>query len=248
MGETILDPRKEKRVKIGMWLLIIGGVAIVLLTVFQYPKYLSLPFAKYGQQKGAWKSTAQQAAEKIEALKTKDTDSDGLFDYDETYIYGTSAYLADSDSDGFGDKQEIESGNDPNCPADQTCSKISEGAASPAINTGGQTANAGETSGILSGQATADEVRAALRQAGMNEEMLGKLDDKTLLELYAETVKENGTSANVNVNTNTSTQGNTNFTAAELREVLRKNGIDEATLQSIDDETLLKIYQQSLQY
>ena len=38
----------------------------------------------------------------------KDTDADGLTDADEQNIYRTSAYLADSDSDGVSDNQEIQ--------------------------------------------------------------------------------------------------------------------------------------------
>jgi hypothetical protein len=256
MGERILDPKREKRVKRGMWVLIVGGIVIVLLTIFQYPKYLAVPFAKYGQEKGLWKSTLEQDVEKAEALKVKDTDGDGLTDYDEMYVYGTSAYLADSDSDGFSDKQEIDSGNDPNCPSGQTCPKIEGGTASSAVpssgNVGGAAA-AGGAGGLLSGQATAEEVRNALRQAGMSDEALNKLDDKTLLELYTEALKENGTvpggaNVNANINTNTSAAANPNLTAAQLREILKNNGIDEATLKNIDDETLIKIYQESLKY
>ncbi len=57
----------------------------------------------------------------IAALKIKDTDGDTLTDYDELYVYKTSAYLTDSDSDGFGDKEEVMSGNDPNCPKGKVC-------------------------------------------------------------------------------------------------------------------------------
>jgi len=46
MGERILDPKREKRVKRGMWVLIVGGIVIVLLTIFQYPKYLAVHFSK----------------------------------------------------------------------------------------------------------------------------------------------------------------------------------------------------------
>ncbi|MCX6793177.1 MAG: hypothetical protein NTY12_04075 [Candidatus Falkowbacteria bacterium] len=58
-------------------------------------------------------------------LKNKDTDSDGLSDYDEINIYKTSAYLSDSDSDGISDMQEIKNGTDPNCAAGKDCSAVS---------------------------------------------------------------------------------------------------------------------------
>ncbi len=59
------------------------------------------------------------------ALRSKDTDGDALSDYDEFNLYKTSPYLADSDSDGFSDKQEIDSANDPNCPKGKVCGTTS---------------------------------------------------------------------------------------------------------------------------
>lgn len=54
-------------------------------------------------------------------LKTKDTDGDGLSDWDELNTYHTSPYLADSDSDGLSDGVEITQATDPNCPKDRDC-------------------------------------------------------------------------------------------------------------------------------
>lgn len=42
-----------------------------------------------------------------------DTDADGLFDLDETGVYGTNPNLADSDGDGSGDGEEVYLGTDP---------------------------------------------------------------------------------------------------------------------------------------
>ena len=59
--------------------------------------------------------------QKIEDLKIKDTDHDGISDYDESYVQQTSPYLADTDSDGLTDAVEITQGTDPNCPQGKTC-------------------------------------------------------------------------------------------------------------------------------
>jgi len=61
------------------------------------------------------------AWEKIVNLQNTDTDEDGLSDYDEEYLYSTSPYLKDTDSDGFTDKQEVDSNNDPLCPTGMDC-------------------------------------------------------------------------------------------------------------------------------
>jgi hypothetical protein len=55
------------------------------------------------------------------ALKTKDTDKDGISDYDEINNYKTSPFLEDTDSDGKTDSEELKSGTDPNCPEGREC-------------------------------------------------------------------------------------------------------------------------------
>lgn len=42
-----------------------------------------------------------------------DSDGDGLFDTDETQVYGTNPYVYDSDGDGVGDGQEVYNGTNP---------------------------------------------------------------------------------------------------------------------------------------
>ena len=71
----------------------------------------------------------------INDLKLKDTDRDGVSDYDEIYVYHTSPYLADSDSDGIPDGQEIAKGTDPNCPQGKTCSAAQTAVGSSATST-----------------------------------------------------------------------------------------------------------------
>jgi Bacterial TSP3 repeat len=42
-----------------------------------------------------------------------DSDGDGLFDLDETNVYGTGVYAFDTDGDGVGDGQEVYNGTSP---------------------------------------------------------------------------------------------------------------------------------------
>ena len=42
---------------------------------------------------GAYVSPEERELKRLQGLKTKDTDGDGLSDYDEQYVYHTSAYL-----------------------------------------------------------------------------------------------------------------------------------------------------------
>ncbi|MFA5128856.1 MAG: hypothetical protein WC445_02695 [Patescibacteria group bacterium] len=243
------EPEKERRIKIGVTILVILCVIAVLGIIWQYPKYLRAPFARYGQDIGLWKSQLEADAEKLAAMKETDTDGDGLTDYDEIYIYGTSSYLADSDSDGFSDKEEISSGNDPNCPAGKICSKAGEEGAAKAEPIVTPPVEE-ELGGLLAGTATAEEVRDALRQAGVDDATLNKLDDKTLLELYNETLRESGGAVvPSNTNTNSTLPTNVNIsemTPSQLRELLRQAGVDDATLNSVDDATLMKIFEETV--
>jgi len=46
-------------------------------------------------------------------MATADSDGDGLFDADETGVYGTNPALYDTDGDGTGDGEEVYYGSDP---------------------------------------------------------------------------------------------------------------------------------------
>ena len=52
-------------------------------------------------------STSSEESGAMDALKTMDSDSDGLNDYDETYVYNTDPYLLDSDNDIISDYDEV---------------------------------------------------------------------------------------------------------------------------------------------
>jgi len=257
-------------------ILVLCGIAVLGIGLWQFAYRVRAPF--FGRATGLknFKSLDQQEFERLVAKRNKDTDGDGLTDFDEEYVYSTSPYLADSDSDGFSDKEEIDSGNDPNCPSGKTCglaevpASSGEAAAGELLVNSGILGQAGGTGTesmqtLLAGQATAAEVRAALRQSGVSEDVLGKIDDKTLMEVYAESLKEtaaSGTGQNLNVNavpeipsvnlnfnTNSSAGADSTvvgFTPAEVRQILRDAGIDEATLRGIDDVTLMKVFKEAI--
>ncbi len=49
----------------------------------------------------------------VAADRTKDSDSDGLTDYEETNFYQTNLSIADTDGDGFSDGAEVKNGFNP---------------------------------------------------------------------------------------------------------------------------------------
>ena len=114
-----IPPQERKRLVIYLSLFSILSLGFG----FFYIRYnLRAPFEEFAASRTL--SLEKTRLEKLVALKSSDTDGDGLWDYDELYQYNTSPYLADSDSDGYNDKEEIESGNDPNCLAGQICEQV----------------------------------------------------------------------------------------------------------------------------
>src|SRR5512135_986812 len=115
--QTITDGQPQGH-RAGAWVVLVMGLTGLGFGIYQWHGSFS---AAFGPSTTSFKTPDQVEAERIDAMKTKDTDGDGLTDYDETYVYKTSPYLKDSDSDGTDDKTEVEQGTDPNCPKDKAC-------------------------------------------------------------------------------------------------------------------------------
>lgn len=168
----------------------------------------------------------------ILALQQKDTDLDGLSDYDELYVYKTSPYLADSDSDGFSDGVEVQNNENPNCPAGQSCVVASQ------LPTASSFAELSSLS--------AEQIRQLLIDRGMDPEEVAKIDDESLIELYQETLSEVGSA------TSTSQGGGTTdailMTPAQIRALLITEGAVKAEdLEQLSDEQLMQLWQELLQ-
>lgn len=130
-AERVNLEKKKKRLsreeKVIFMLLAVIGTFGVVFGLKSLPASLSRPFEI---QLSEYKDTnfltlSEQEAAETERQKTTDSDQDGLMDYDELYVYKTSPYLADSDSDGFDDNMEIFSNHNPNCPEGKNCNESS---------------------------------------------------------------------------------------------------------------------------
>ena len=170
----------------------------------------------------------------ILALQQRDSDGDGLSDYEETYIYHTSPYLADTDSDGISDADEIKQGKNPICPEGQNCQNL--GGASPlGAVTGGVDANTNINTPASSGESlpTPQEIRNLLTQAGIPASTLQGLDDQSLVQLYQETIQSTG----INPTSSGNTNGNVNSADSSVSSLLSGLSVDQirALLQQLSN-------------
>lgn len=183
-------------------------VAIMVMWFLQFKQNITAPlYRQLGLTNNQEIATAlkgqtiNKKEQQDEALKLLDTDRDGLSDYDELYIYNTSPFLEDSDSDGVSDKVEIERGQDPNCPIGKDCSgtilvnpaatidtapevisAISDSIGQP-VNISSDTDNL-VMDGVLPSDASS--LRQVLLQAGMDQAMLDQFSDDDLVQAYQE--------------------------------------------------------------
>lgn len=196
---------------------------VIIFWGWQFKRSLSEPFEYKGNKDSSFyaetigaQDLASQEGDSEEALRNKDTDNDGISDWDELYFYKTSPYLEDSDSDGFTDKEEIDNEKDPNCPAGRDCysSGIIDGdktaaseqtssedsALSTLLEQLGYDENStapGETmpdpvsiGALLGGELDAATLRQLLLQNGMQKEILDQISDEQLLASLREIMGE----------------------------------------------------------
>lgn len=206
--------RLTSQQKIATGLLSFIAIAALSIEVYALPQQMKKPFVPKTTQ--VFKTLDQQEQERIQLQKNSDTDFDGLSDYDELYIFHTSAYNEDSDSDGIPDGTEVQSGGDPGCPAGKTCRTAPNPAPAPPV--GGQVAIPAPTpappatdTAILQaftkafgdvtkltdadisskvGQMSSADLRAFLQSIGMPPEAVSKNDDATLRRLLKDTLAE----------------------------------------------------------
>lgn len=209
----LLDKLKQKgsdltsEQKVAFVLLVFLGLGGVVLGFLSFGANIRRPFdvqlAKTAADEPYLTLTQKEEKEK-EDQKTRDTDSDGLTDYDELYVFRTSPYIADTDSDGVDDKTEVYAGKNPNCPEGKTCSGTTSDASGPSTAAsdlvgslsdspfGGSFANydfqSEEDIQAFVKSITVDEIRKALANAGVPEDQLEAITDDQLQSLFEQTL------------------------------------------------------------
>jgi len=179
------ENRYSKEQKIGVILLSVFVLLVVTLGMIQMRNTLYKPFAL----NNSIPPLLGLEVNTPDALRYRDTDSDGLTDFDELYIYTTSPYLADTDSDGLTDKQEVKQGKNPNCPEGQAC-------AAPEVSAEALPIKIDATSSLYSGAESYNSVeeylgdpvqlRQILLTTGVEQSVLDQISDEELVKIAAE--------------------------------------------------------------
>lgn len=137
--------------------------------------------------------------ETFKNLEKRDSDKDGLPDLEEILTYNTSPYLKDTDSDGIDDKTEIENGTDPLCPEGKKCGFFTANELKKNETLNEQKISENEKllenfKEVLKREnlenLSAKDLREMLKNQGVSEEFLNKIDDKTLEETWKEIIKK----------------------------------------------------------
>lgn len=213
----------SKKHKIAAGALVVFGIFVIVMWVMQFKQNITAPFG-YKKSDNKENSEAVCAGPECggneEDLRFKDSDKDGLSDWDELNVYNTSPYLEDSDSDGFTDKAEIDKGSDPNCPEGKNCY---ETAAKEPLK-----ARESDTDKDINKQDQSQTNQNDLLNNSLNQNTGNGLDSSTGQEQMLKNIMSGQSDP------------------ATLRKTLLEFGMDKATLDKISDEDLVKSYQEVL--
>ncbi|HKM40546.1 MAG: hypothetical protein ACOXZ1_03370 [Patescibacteria group bacterium] len=199
----------DKNQKIALWVLGFFSVTIIVIFFINFDRTLKDPFS-YRGSKTVFLETGNNNQSNCSdgscvnkepdvnnlELKNVDTDGDGISDWDEIFIYGTSPYLEDTDGDNLSDYEEIFLyKTDPNCPEGQVCSKTLE-----EVNKDVDS-NFSQFMGLLDGldsgdkdisdsekvfkpSSEADMLRQILIQSGVDSKDLDMISDEDLMKMF----------------------------------------------------------------
>ena len=193
-----------KEQKVGFLLLFVFAIFAVGLGFLQIRNTIYAPFAFDDTAESPLANVVSTEEQQTLRLKSIDTDNDGLYDYDEIYLYQTSPYIEDTDSDGVSDAREIETSTDPLCPKGEVCDTsdpIRNAAAQTAVKDGEFATDVGEViqeEAVRKNKEILDSlmnnpayIRNLLVETGqVTYEQLEKVSDEDIISYMAEVLDE----------------------------------------------------------
>lgn len=186
-----MQPLSEKHRR---WVVVALSILGVLIIFFGFKRLNNMAKAPFFTSNVPLTTELTEQEQQKEILSAKDTDEDGLNDYDELYIYNTSPYLEDSDSDGISDKDEVESGKDPNCPGQKDCYgaqlQVEEGDFEAITVPQNNVIEEEKTilKDTLPSTLSPEDIRDILFESGFTEEDLSDLSNEDLISIYEESL------------------------------------------------------------
>jgi len=214
------------------------GLAALFFGVFQIKSKINLSLLAGGNTE---EQTENINESDLLGLQKRDSDLDGLSDYDELYLYKSSPYLQDSDSDGVKDYDEVKMGEDPSCPSGQNCfANWGTG-----TDSGYDLPEADDL--LYGGESVIDYVRTNMINMGMSPTEVNQYSDAEILEAYSQAVEQ--------VNTNTSQQPTNEITISQqiedltpedIRELLIQAGGDPNVVNLISDKELMDLVKETM--
>ena len=219
--------------KKSLFLFIIVSIGVLFFASLYLYRGISGPFELEAPEwvKDFYQDPDEKEANTIVELRSRDTDGDGLNDFEEIYQYSTSIFLEDTDSDGYSDYEEVSSENDPLCPSGQECGLLR--LITPKTKIADVIDNASIDPTIDLEQAVLADFRKALVEGGVPQEEIDKLTDADLVNLY-EAISEETDIVDA---TDTS-----QITPQEVRDfLLSQPGASSDQINSLSDEELLDI-------
>lgn len=192
--------------KAAVILLAVMGVFFVGMGFYQMSSRIKRPF-KISDAGSSSESSVEERY--LSVLQTRDTDGDGLSDYDEINVYRTSAYLEDTDSDGLSDYEEINGmtagleGMNPTCPKGTDCYGLNDNLAQasstptavlPEIASGTPVSFGTDEEEIINsigtGEIDVNILRSMLISNGLKEEDVNQISDDELKAIYLQAVAD----------------------------------------------------------
>ncbi len=246
--------------------IVIAGVGAGAVGMISSIKEPFKPKYAEGEASSVLSAALQADQQDIFKLKATDTDGDGISDYDETYTYSTSPYLADSDSDGIDDKVEIERGTDPNCADGKNCFDSFAGSAGAGSANAEATLSADEMASARAEleKLTPAQIRDILRKQGVADDKLSTLSDDQLKDIYLKSLEK--TFANAKAPSSAQGSGTaqpvpaggaaaqtfatdpSTLTPAQIRELVLQTGqVTKEQIDEVDDATLRTMFLQAVQ-
>lgn len=242
--------------KLGFAFLFIFAVLFLIISFFQIRANLYRPYALSNVIPDVL--IKEKFSDPIEALHYRDTDRDGLTDFEEIYIYGTSAYLSDTDGDGVGDKDEILQGKNPLCAEGAACDKQSfDSLPIQNLESWVKSIEQGEMENFNIEEVfqNPEQIRLLLLSSGVEKELLDSLSDEELLYISQEIFNSDDFKEAMNLqvvvhdNDKPVNKEEAFSNPTLLREMMLNSGyVDKEALDKLTDEEVKKAAEQMFDF